>query len=74
MTLLDLSDSLEEDDKPEGCGSYLLVFFFFFCNPVFIALRYKKLHAVLAMAKTKPINNPTTRFTSSGEKSNTPNP
>jgi len=40
--------------------SYLLVVFFsffFFCNHVFIVLRYKKLHAALAMAKTKPINN-----------------
>jgi len=33
------------------------LFFFFFCNHVFIVLRYKKLHAALAMAKTKPINN-----------------
>jgi len=33
------------------------VFFLFFCNHVFIVLRYKKLHAALAMAKTKPINN-----------------
>ena len=47
------------------------VFFFFFCNHVFIVLRYKKLHAALAMAKTKAINNPTSRFTSSWEKSNT---
>ena len=42
--------------------AYLLVgffffFFFFFCNHVFIVVRYKKLHAALAMAKTKPINN-----------------
>jgi len=38
---------------------------FFFCNHIFMVLRYKKLHAALAMAKTKPINNPTARFTSS---------
>jgi len=48
--------------------------FFFFCNHVFIVLWYKKLHAALAMAKTKPIKNPTARFTSSWETSNTPSP
>jgi len=38
---------------------YLLVLvFLFFCNHVFIVLRYKRLHAVLGMAKTKPINHP----------------
>ena len=31
--------------------------FCFFCYDVFIVLRYKKLHAALAMAKTKPINH-----------------
>jgi len=59
----------------EMVHAYLFVIFFsFFCNHVFIVLRYKKLHAALAMAKTKPINNPTARFTSSWEKSNNPSP
>jgi len=35
---------------------YFFIFYFFY-NHVFIVLRYKKLHAALAMAKTKPINN-----------------
>jgi len=32
-------------------------FFLFFFNHVFLVLKYKKLHAALAMSKTKPINN-----------------
>jgi len=36
---------------------FFLFFFLLFCNHVLIVLRYKKLHAALAMAKTKPINN-----------------
>ena len=31
-------------------------FFFFFLYHAFIVFRYKKLHAALAMEKTKPIN------------------
>ena len=62
----------------DGCVKMLSLghfhFFHFFCNDVFIVLRYKKLHAALARAKTKPINNPTARFTSSCEKSNTTSP
>jgi len=60
----------------DGCMKILSIgrffLFLFFCNHVFIVFRYKKLRAALAMAKTKPINNPTARFTSSWEKSNTP--
>jgi len=51
-----------------------LPFFFFFFNNVLIVLMYKKLHGALAIAKTKPINNPIARFTYSWEKSNSPSP
>jgi len=37
-------------------GHFFSFFFFFFCNHAFIAFRYKKPHAVLAMERTKPIN------------------
>jgi len=40
----------------------------FFRNHAFLVLRYKKPYAALAMEKTKPISNPTTRFTSSWDK------
>jgi len=45
-------------------------FFNFFLYHVFAGLRYKKWHGVLAIVKTKPVNNPTTHFTPSWEKSN----
>jgi len=35
------------------CVLSLGLFFFFFCNHVFIVLRYKKPHAALVIAKTK---------------------
>ena len=35
---------------------FVFLFFFFFLYHAFIVFRYKKLHAVLAMEKTKPIN------------------
>jgi len=57
------------DEKDEG--NRRLLFFSFF-SPFFIIkyslLRYKILHAALAMAETKPQNNPTARFTWSWDK------
>jgi len=51
-------------------GGIFFTFFFllFFFIIKYSLLRYKKLHGALAMAETKPQNNPTARFTSSWDK------
>jgi len=50
---------------PSDLGWEGWLFFFFFFNHVFIDFRYKKQYGALAMTETKPINNPTIRFTPS---------
>jgi len=41
-------------EEPESQAFFY--FFYFYIYHVFIVIRYKKLHAALAMERTKPIN------------------